>query len=129
MVSRKLLVLGGTLLLLVCLVLFFTKPPPPPPPSATLNQQIVNDDKPLELIDLTRNYKEEEEEEEDGDGFISDKLMARKQRIRQICKDKGFKQTDRPIHEDSEKPSLYQFTALDLFICMLVLLIFRSFFT
>ena len=118
MVSRKLLVLMGTLLLLVCLVLFFTKPPPTPPPSATLNQQIVNDDKPLELIDLTRNYKEEEEE--DVDGFIADKLMARKQRIRQICKDKGFKQTDRPIHEDSEKLSLYQFTALDLFICMLV---------
>ena len=60
---------------------------------------------PLEITKLTESEMEEE-------------LTRRRRQILEICQAKGFKDSDIPVHEDSEKPSLYHYTALNLFMCM-----------
>ena len=67
----------------------------------------LSENLPTSPLSLNQNYPAMEEE-----------LTRRRRQILEICQAKGFKDSDIPVHEDSEKPSLYHYTALNLFMCM-----------
>ena len=49
---------------------------------------------------------------------VKTRLIERTQRIKQICREKGFSQNVDPVREDSELSSIFYNTNLKIFVCL-----------